>query len=863
VVEEGNALLFRCFRTELCCAPDTSPCDLCSDRRTMGVLRWSADCFRLMDHFRASPSAPLPFGFERVSVLSAVEKPSQPDVIHGRLSCDSVHVPLRECSLHERLQTVYSSEFMQFAAPQIHFLASALHEVHTTELRTEHHWMAMYAPYVRHLPWLAWVLPWIAGRFARGHHKLICQRLSALLERVLSMLFHRARPKLPIPTKLNQLLESKTLLARLDPRLWTVVMAFLGRLNSLNARNLLWHGYFTAFFPDHFASLLIALFFEISSRVNAAHIVGPEHTPSSSVSPAELSPSSSVRPAEHSPSASVRPDPSSSSTFLSAVEPSWSSSLRPEHLDDLPHPELATICALLQSDPDELTHLIEHSAFAVDCTKNEWKFAFELFSKDNDLVSCLCVLFPLLEHGLRCVYASENSIDNRFRIAESDSLFTSLDILLAPLLSPLCGAERRARGAARNRLLPLSGHRIVAALYTLFVWPRSVSSSSRLRDSIGHGLLARFREVSCPTSTAENYTEAHLLLCTTMCLLERFAGMELPRAPLLDHCHGAFSSASLNRTHPVYLCNLLLENAASSTRAFVCALCSAETAPSTLWISASLQTPRDLLLNACSLTEWDLNETEAHHPHRLLLPVSRYANTTVLRVDLSVTELNDVSVLHKAAESLQSGCAQLLQRTRMLSSKCEEHVAWARHREALALLRAHAGLLSSAFVALLRLCDTLLLDLLTQSGAGEWTPSSEQSLLPRADATRSPRSSAAAAGVPAPCVDRALVSSMWCADTPPHLEHGTEHSARLPLCERLTRFTLPPPQSVFVALYDVAQRIEALVSAGKDKQLLCLLQLLFLEEPLVQHRSSPLFSKKQRARIIHLRTCLLAWVEEL
>jgi hypothetical protein len=192
--------------------------------------------------------------------------------------------------------------------------------------------------------------------------------------------------------------------------------------------------------------------------------------------------------------------------------------------------------------------------------QSEWQFAFQLL-REGDAVSCLCVLYPLVEHALRRQYVTLNRVEARRAQAESDSLFTTMDILLAPQLSPLCGAVRSVH-APCNELLQRCGVTLCATLYHLFIWPRRISaatsssatspfltspsptssspSTHRLRDAIGHALLLW---PSARSSTRSFEEEVHLFLCTALCLTRRFAG-----APLLgDSPILQYASAALTR----------------------------------------------------------------------------------------------------------------------------------------------------------------------------------------------------------------------------------------------------------------------------------------------------------------------------
>jgi hypothetical protein len=286
------------------------------------------------------------------------------------------------------------------------------------------------------------------------------------------------------------------------------------------------------------------------------------------------------------------------------------------------------------------------------------------------------------------------------------------------------------------------------------------------------------------------------------------------------------ASAHTNQSHPLRVCADALQEAAHTTGELFAALRGGGEPASAppLWIP-SLLTRRAQLLGSCALSEWQVDQVKPH-----LLPAHVHSMRAPLRVNLSVTELSDALVLRNAGEELARGCAQLCARLRTLGTVCGEHTAWERHRDAFAFLRGSAAFLSASLTAVLHLCDTLLLDLML---VGECTPSDEVE-----------------ASAPA--------------------QHGRTR-LEVSVCVRFTRHVAPPPQTIFVALHDLAQRIAACASGRKDKHLVCLLELLLLDEHATGKDgdkvvggcdASALYSKKQRLRIAHLRACLIAWVRD-
>jgi hypothetical protein len=87
--------------------------------------------------------------------------------------------------------------------------------------------------------------------------------------------------------------------------------------------------------------------------------------------------------------------------------------------------------------------------------------------------------FALLEHAIRRIFVCVNGTEERLLLAEKHSLYTSIDVLLAP--GPTTFFDRN------NLIIAELGDRAVNLLYDLLLWEHC----PRVRDLIVHGGVQR------------------------------------------------------------------------------------------------------------------------------------------------------------------------------------------------------------------------------------------------------------------------------------------------------------------------------------------------------------------------------------
>ena len=123
---------------------------------------------------------------------------------------------------------------------------------------------------------------------------------------------------------------------------------------------------------------------------------------------------------------------------------------------------------------EEIDEIIENSFFVVSMFEDTWKYAMRLFFVDKDNFKAMMVLFPLLEHSLRKIYANSNGCSERMLTASTNSLYTTLDILLSPSMQ---GSQQK------NRIFHILGNETTMnAIFDLLIW----MEGPRVRDLLAH-----------------------------------------------------------------------------------------------------------------------------------------------------------------------------------------------------------------------------------------------------------------------------------------------------------------------------------------------------------------------------------------
>jgi len=99
------------------------------------------------------------------------------------------------------------------------------------------------------------------------------------------------------------------------------------------------------------------------------------------------------------------------------------------------------------------------------------------FTKFNDKLygHCAVILFPLIEHSLRRMFVAANNCPDRLMTAEADTLYTTFEEIL----------EQKLPDGRKNQISTLLGENCMDFLHDLLVYP----FGPRARDRLSHGEL--------------------------------------------------------------------------------------------------------------------------------------------------------------------------------------------------------------------------------------------------------------------------------------------------------------------------------------------------------------------------------------
>ncbi|XP_031564868.1 endoplasmic reticulum membrane-associated RNA degradation protein-like isoform X2 [Actinia tenebrosa] len=244
--------------------------------------------------------------------------------------------------------------------------------------------------------------------------------LFAILERSLGDVY-ASYTGLKSPSNLKDLLASEAIRKLLGEDVSLILYAMAGPPESINLRNVLWHGFVSPCeIPPQFVSFLVFTMATISSRFAAIKI-------------------------ERRPQIKL--------TQL-------------DRLCIFPNIESIKCISAIQD------YLFTSSLFIAPSMLPIWKKALQCYEEQRyDLV--LIVLLPLLEHALRMVFAHANNCPKRILTAESTTLYTTFDEILAPSLP----------GGTENQLRTEIGDEFLQMLLDILVY----TDGPRLRDRISHG----------------------------------------------------------------------------------------------------------------------------------------------------------------------------------------------------------------------------------------------------------------------------------------------------------------------------------------------------------------------------------------
>ena len=212
-----------------------------------------------------------------------------------------------------------------------------------------------------------------------------------------------------IPVTLTEILATEELKQIFDEKTIFIVSAFMGRPTGLNLRNIIWHGFIESrgHLKHGYIQFLVVLYLSLCSRVidwTTAHNTD-------FVWKKQL----------------IQED-----NCYCELYSKWMG-LQTESLDD----EMSLMI-------DDCKNIVEASFFVPVTRKAICGKIFDQLEKsiqcsdcalsNRYLHNCLALLFPQIEHLLRIVYVSVNPVKENMLRAESQELFSTLDILLHPTI---------------------------------------------------------------------------------------------------------------------------------------------------------------------------------------------------------------------------------------------------------------------------------------------------------------------------------------------------------------------------------------------------------------------------------------------
>ena len=126
----------------------------------------------------------------------------------------------------------------------------------------------------------------------------------------------------------------------------------------------------------------------------------------------------------------------------------------------------------------ELKELVGRSFFVVPMFEEVWIEAFSSYFEQKNSYKSLILLFPLLEHSVRRIYATSNNCGSKMLTASTSTLYTTLDTLMSPLLQ---GSETEP-----NKIFDILGNdTTMNALFDILIW----MEGPRIRDLLAHGVV--------------------------------------------------------------------------------------------------------------------------------------------------------------------------------------------------------------------------------------------------------------------------------------------------------------------------------------------------------------------------------------
>ncbi|XP_078085595.1 endoplasmic reticulum membrane-associated RNA degradation protein-like isoform X1 [Mustelus asterias] len=254
---------------------------------------------------------------------------------------------------------------------------------------------------------------------------LSLMKLTACLERALGDVFLMIGKECPF--LLRDLLASQELATVFGQSVMNVLRVFLGSPRSLNLRNIMWHGFAApAEIPPMYTSTLLFLTAGLGQ-------------------------------------------------ILEGVLPQRNLTLLHRPYFKLTQLEELTVFPDINEEAIAVAEdFIGKSDFVVEIMLPYWREALAAY-RNQRYAECVILLVPQLEMGLRKYFTAVNNCPNRLLTAESTTLYTTFDEMLAKYLD----------NGVKNQLPPALGDPVMEILWDLL----NHQEGPRLRDHLSHGEL--------------------------------------------------------------------------------------------------------------------------------------------------------------------------------------------------------------------------------------------------------------------------------------------------------------------------------------------------------------------------------------
>jgi hypothetical protein len=282
-----------------------------------------------------------------------------------------------------------------------------------------------------------------------------------------------------VPRKLRQLIDLPTVSNALGAVCAIALKTLVGPLQAINLRNLLFHGFMRVdeYDPDY-TSLLLVIALSMHTVVSVLQNVSHGRRP------------------------------------LTRFD-QWDALL----LEEMPTTQQQQTVTILPPnlffiDPDNrraIETLLANNYFVVPGHLEHWLEALAL-ACNGQYWQSLMLLLPQMEHSLRRIYVSVNECSSSLWSAESDVLYSTLDVLLASHMPQQNIAVGRADVFRRNLLVPELGTPLMVQLLDALMYRHA----PKMRDKLAHG---DFIPSSVTVVQATHLWQLALALCAHYSLL--------------------------------------------------------------------------------------------------------------------------------------------------------------------------------------------------------------------------------------------------------------------------------------------------------------------------------------------------------